>query len=563
MMVFDSLAMIDIEIGILVLLGIGVLGGALGAWFFQKIRVPQVVGYIAFGILIGKSGFKLIDGGDIENLRSFTWFALGIIGFLVGGELQFETFRKYGNQFTQILLWEGLCAFFIVGAASFGLIWWVTGNLSASLAAGIVFGAIASATDPASTVEVLWEYRAKGVLTTTIIAIVALDDALAMTLYGIGTSCAEMLLGQSASIVHELIKITVELGGSVVFGLVGGGVMVLFLKYVHQQKERMLAITVGMLLCMIGLASALHLDVILVTMAMGLLLINRVPHRSEELFKLIRSFSGPIYVMFFVMVGARLGFANMPMWLWGVVVVYVVGRSFGKWFGCYMGAKLSGAAEVVQKYSGTGILAQGGVAIGLSIMASQHLGHIMITDTMSLGEVIVSGVTATTLLVQIIGPAMVKLSIRWAGENDRNITEVDVIERLTAGQAAMPDIPSLSLTERLSQVLERFVRGENLAYPVIDKEGKLAGMLTLQHLREVLLETDCWDWMVVADVLVEAKEKILESTPLKEALQTMTDIGAEQLPVVAAADDKAVGVLDMRHARKIIQQEMIRLQTQT
>jgi CBS domain-containing protein len=371
-----------------------------------------------------------------------------------------------------------------------------------------------------------------------------------------------MILGQGGSIFQEMGKITLELVGSVVFGLIGGGIMVLFLRYVHQQKERMLAITVGMLLCMIGLASALHLDVILVTMAMGLLLINRVPHRSEELFKLIRSFSGPIYVMFFVLVGARLGFANMPLWLWGVVIVYVIGRSAGKILGCFMGAKLSGASEVVQKYSGAGILAQGGVAIGLSIMASQHLGHIMITDAMSLGEIIVSAVTATTLIVQIVGPAMVKFSVRWAGENDRNITEVDVAERLTAAEAAMTDIQPLTLTDRLSLVLERFVSGKNLAYPVVDTEGKLAGMLTLTHLREILLESDCWDWMVVADVLVDAKEKVLESTPLKEALQTMTDFGLEQLPVVAAADGKAVGILDTRHARKIIQQEMIRLQTQ-
>ena len=557
----DSLAMIDIHIGILVLLGIGVLGGALGAWFFQKIRIPQVVGYIAFGILIGKSGLKLLDGGDIENLRSFTWFALGIIGFLVGGELQFETFKKYGKQFTQILLWEGILAFALVGATTFGLIFWVTSNFAASLAAGVVLGAIASATDPASTVEVLWEYRAKGVLTTTIIAIVALDDALAMTLYGVGTSCAEMLLGQGGSIIHELTKISIELVGSVVFGLIGGWIMVLFLRYIHQQKERMLAITVGMLLCMIGLASALHLDVILVTMAMGLLLVNRVPHRSEELFKLIRSFSGPIYVMFFVMVGARLGFGNMPGWLWGIVALYVVFRSAGKWVGCYVGARLSGAAEVVQKYAGTGIFAQGGVAIGLSIMASQHLGNIMVTDTMSLGEVIVSAVTATTLIVQIIGPAMVKFSVRWAGENDRNITEVDVIERLTVGEATLKEVEPIKLTDQLSQALKRFVGGDNLAYPVVDAQGKLAGMLTLGHLREILLETDCWEWMVVADVLVHGKESVCETTPLKEALQTMADVGAEQLPVVAA-DDKAVGVLDTRHTRKIIQQEMIRLQTQ-
>lgn len=561
-MIFNSLAMVEMHIGILALLGIGVLGGALGAWFFQKIRVPQVVGYIVFGIIIGKSGLKLLDGEDIENLRSFTWFALGIIGFLVGGELKFETFKKYGKQFTQILLWEGICAFIIVGVASFGVIYVITHNVAASLAAGVVLGAIASATDPASTVEVLWEYRAKGILTTTIVAIVALDDALAMTLYGIGTSCAEMLIGEGASIVDEMVKICVELLGSVLFGLAGGGVMVLFLRYVHQQKERMLAITVGMLLCIIGLASALHLDVILVTMAMGLLLVNVMPHHSEEMLKLIRSFSGPIYVMFFVMVGARLGFNNMPLWLWGVVVLYVVGRSAGKWFGCFMGARLSGAADVVQKYSGTGIFAQGGVAIGLSIMASQHLGHIMITETMSLGEVIVSTVTATTLIVQIIGPAMVKLSIKWAGENDKNITEADVIDRLSVQEVSLTDVEPLKITDPLSKVFNQFVGGDNTAYPVVDQEGHLVGMLTLDHLSDILLDTDCWEWMVVADVLVQNKDFVIESASLKEAIRQMSEAGKEQVPVVSAEDNMAVGVLDTRHVRKIVKQQMIQLQTQ-
>jgi NhaP-type Na+/H+ or K+/H+ antiporter len=320
-MTHTSLAMVEIHLGVLVLLGLGVLGGALGAWFFQKIRIPQVVGYIAFGLIIGKSGFKLLRTEDIENFGSFTWFALGIIGFLVGGELKFDTFRQYGKQFIQILLWEGISAFLIVSACTFGVVFWLSGSVPISLAAGMVLGAIASATDPASTVDVLWEYRARGVLTTTIIAIVALDDALAMTLYGIATSCAEMLLGQDHDIVRHMLKVLLELGGSVVFGLVSGGVMVLLLRFVHQKKERMLAISVGMLLLIIGACGVMKLDVILVTMSMGMVLINRTPHRSEKLFSLIRSFSGPVYVMFFVLVGARLSLNSMPWWLWLVVVL--------------------------------------------------------------------------------------------------------------------------------------------------------------------------------------------------------------------------------------------------
>ncbi|MEN8127409.1 MAG: cation:proton antiporter [Planctomycetota bacterium] len=553
-----SLAMVEIHLGVLVLLGLGVLGGALGAWFFQKIKVPQVVGYIAFGLLIGKSGLKLLRTEDIENFGSFTWFALGIIGFLVGGELKFDTFRQYGKQFVQILLWEGISAFLIVSACTFGVVLWLSGSVPTALAAGVVLGAIASATDPASTVDVLWEYRARGVLTTTIIAIVALDDALAMTLYGVATSCAEMLLGQGHNMVQHMLRVLLELGGSVVFGLVSGGVMVLLLRYVHQKKERMLAIAVGMLLLIIGACSAMNLDVILVTMSMGMVLINRTPHRSEKLFDLVRSFSGPVYVMFFVLVGARLGLANMPWWLWGVVALYVIGRSAGKIFGCRAGARLSGAAEVVQKYSGIGILAQGGVAIGLSIMASHHLGHIQITDTMSLGEMVVSAVTATTFIVQIAGPAMVKLSIRLAGENDRNITVEDMMEQLTVDQAAINSIEPLQETDRIASVVQRFSLGDCLAYPVINMKKKLVGMMTLSHLKDVLLDSDCWEWMLVQDVLVPGTEVIDETASLKKAMTVLEETGAEQL-VVINADEVPTGMLDIRQIRKAVERERLSL----
>jgi Kef-type K+ transport system membrane component KefB/CBS domain-containing protein len=555
------LAMADMHLSILILLGIGVLGGALGAWFFQKIRIPQVVGYIVFGIVIGKTGFNVLQSRDIEQLRSFTWFALGIIGFLVGGELKIETFKQYGKQFIQILLWEGMLAFFLVALSTFGVVFWVTQNMAASLAAGIVFGAIASATDPASTVEVLWEYRARGVLTTTIIAIVALDDALAMTLYGIGTSCAEMLIGQGGSIGRKMLRIVVELGGSVVFGLISGAIMVFFLRYVHHKQERMLAIGIGMLLCVIGLASTLNLDVILVTMSMGFILVNMTPHRSEKLFAVVRNFAVPIYVMFFVLVGARLEVQHMPGWIWGIVALYVLGRSAGKMAGCYIGAKLSGAPATVQKYSGLGIFAQGGVAIGLSIMASQHLGEIQVTEEFSLGDLIISGVTATTLIVQIIGPALVKLSIRLAGEEDRNITEGDMIERMTVSDVVLREIEPLKETDSIGQVVQRFSEGDNMAFPVVNVQGKLAGMLTLTQLKDILLDSDCWSWMVVADVLVAGTRRVMESTPLKEAIDLMEESGTEQLPVVRSVDDEtAAGILDRRHTRKVIQQAMIRLQ---
>ncbi len=549
------------HLGILLILGIGVLGGALGAWFFQKIRFPQVVGYIVFGILIGQSGFHVVRKEDIEKLQSFTWFALGVIGFLVGGELRAETFRRYGKQFLSILLWEGLLAFFLVALPVTGIVYFITGQWIAAAAAGIVLGAIASATDPASTVEVLWEYRAKGVLTSAIIAVIALDDALAMMLYGIGKSCAEMLAGQGGSVLSEMGKVGYELFGSLLVGLVFGGMMILFLRYAHQKKDRMLAIAAGLLLVLIGGAKAAGLDVILVTMAMGVLVVNFAPVRSEQLFGMVKSFSVPIYVLFFVLVGASLGIASMPWWLWSVVIVYVFGRNFGKIAGCWIGGRLSGAPKIVQNFAGLGLFAQGGVAIGLSIMASEHLGQIRINETLSLGELIIFCVTATTMIVQLAGPPMVKWSIRLADEIGRNVTEEDIIDRMLVEQAVHGGIEPLHETDPIRIVLQRFTMDEYTAYPVVNSEEKLIGVLTLGQLKDILIDSDCWEWMVAADVMESETEPIQGRTPLRKALETMEKANVKQLPVVLEqAGVCSFGMLDFSHVRKVVEQELIRVQ---
>lgn len=92
----------------LLLIGLAIFLEILGARIFKKFRIPQVVGYIAVGLLVGESGFKIISGEVVEILRPFTFFALGIIGFLIGGGLRKEVFKKYGKSFFTILLGEGL-----------------------------------------------------------------------------------------------------------------------------------------------------------------------------------------------------------------------------------------------------------------------------------------------------------------------------------------------------------------------------------------------------------------------------------------------------------------------
>jgi Kef-type K+ transport system membrane component KefB len=225
------------------LFGLVVFGGAFGARLFQRFRIPQVVGCIIVGIVLGDV-LNVITPERIDSLRPFTMFALGIIGFMIGSELRGNIFKKYGKQFFIILFSQGIGAFLLVTIGTSVAMWFAlpvmlegiveTDRLYVSVATGLVFGAIASATAPAATANVLWEYKTRGPLTAVILAIVALDDALALLLYRGAATGAKALMGTAdASIFGTTVLLLGEIVGAVVLGFLAGVLLYFLLKFVR------------------------------------------------------------------------------------------------------------------------------------------------------------------------------------------------------------------------------------------------------------------------------------------------------------------------------------------
>ena len=97
-------SIVQTHLPVLMVIGLAIFFGTIGAKIFQWLKIPQVVGYITIGVIVGRTGLGVIDDATIKNLLPFNFFALGIIGFMIGGELHRDVFRKYGRQFFTILL---------------------------------------------------------------------------------------------------------------------------------------------------------------------------------------------------------------------------------------------------------------------------------------------------------------------------------------------------------------------------------------------------------------------------------------------------------------------------
>jgi Kef-type K+ transport system membrane component KefB len=542
------------HIPILLVIGFAVLAGASGARVFQWLRIPQVVGYIAVGVAIGRSGFRLIDSQVIDGLLPFSFFALGVIGFMIGRELQAERFRRFGRQFTIIMIAEGTGAFLLVGAGVTAVMFLVTHSLQQALAYGLVLGAISSATAPAATVDVLWEYKSRGPLTTTVFAIVAMDDAFALFLFSVVSSIAVGLMsGESGGLLGNLGHTAWELLGGAGLGALAGFALNQVLR-LARDYDKALTFTLGALALVLGLATWLKVDLILASMALGMTLANLAPRRSGEAFRIMERFAPPIYVLFFVLVGAQLNVAGLPAWMWGLAGAYVLSRTVGKLSGAYLGARLARAPAVLRKYLGLCLFSQAGVAIGLAILAG-----IRFRDVSGMGNNIVMVVTATTLIVQIIGPPCVKAAIFRAGEAGMDVTEEDLMESYRVRDVMDADVPTVAERTTLVDILNLIARSDTFVYPVVDEDGLLSGQISIQHLRQFLSSHDLTHWMVAYDLMDEVPDVVSADTPLSEAVTRMREQGLDSLPVTRSADSRELaGTLELRKVNHRLTQEVLR-----
>lgn len=555
------------DINLVLLIGIAIFFGTVGAKIFQRLHVPQIVGCIVVGILLGGDCFNVITHETIKTFEPFTMFALGVIGFMIGAELRSDVFKKYGKQFFVILFSQGLGAFLLVAIGASVVGWFTlpsilenitsTTRLPISIAMGLVLGAIASATAPAATANVLWEYKTRGPLTAAILAIVALDDALALLLYRGAATGAKALMGTGHSSVFTAMGVLFgEIVGAIILGFLAGVLLYFLLKFVRAE-DKILGFSISCLLLVVGISIIADIGPILPAMTLGITMANLAPRRSKSIFGLVEKFSPLVYTTFFVLAGAHMEFGKLTFWIFIMIAAYTLCRAAGKTLGSWFGASYSGAPAAVRKYLGICLLPQAGVAIGLAILASRQFNQF----NAELGQIIIMVVMTATFLMEILGPMLVKVGVKKAGEIGMNVTEEDLIKTYKVADVMDTSPTSIPQDMPLPQILRVFSTSDSLYYPVIDAQSRIKGVITIADIKEMFASRDVAAWLLACDVAEPVLDKTTPNTPLEEAFDQMRPYDLESIPVVADdSSNQLVGVLDYRKVNRKISAEVLHRQ---
>lgn len=555
---------------IVFLLGLMIFFGSFGGRLFQKLKIPQVVGYIVIGIIIGSSGFKILGDKLINSLDPINSIALSLIGFLVGAELKIDVIKKYGKQFVGILLGETTVPFFVVAVLVGGATFIITKNTTYSLSLGLLLGAICTATAPAATTDVLKEYRTKGPVTTTTLGIVAMDDGFALIAYTIATAIASPLLeGRSVPVLAQLGSIAFEIFGSIALGLVIGFILTKIITGMMSDDARVLGFSLGLLFLSTGICSLAHFtagpvllkfDHIMAAMAIGFYVTNFSLPKVKNMFKLVDKYTPPIYVLFFVNVGAKLNVWQLKPLFILIAILYIGGRTLGKTIGSRLGARLTKAPDTVRKYLPYCLLSQAGVAIGLSTSAGRDFA-----DTIG-GEIMLI-ITATTFIVQIIGPICVRYGITKAGEAGLDVTAEDLIKttfvkdvEVDGEKICSPDNYAIvNETDMVGQIINSFSQHSNMNYAVRGSDGKIAGQISLEHIKEAMQIGEMGSYMLSMDIMDKPALTCTPDTPLPETYKLFDDYDTDAISIVDK-DGKPLGILEKYAVDHYLHQRIVALE---
>ncbi|MFW5976651.1 MAG: cation:proton antiporter [Bacillota bacterium] len=387
----------------------------------KKIKIPIVVGYVILGIVLSINTVELIPYFSTElkewydlTLKTMDFIpdlALAFIAFTAGNELSIKIIKKMGKTIFYIVIFQALAAFLLVTT---GLL-----IIGQELYLALIFGAIASASSPAATIMVINEYRARGPVTSMIMAAAGLGDAVTLILFSLINPISFILFSGEGhiSIINSLLVPGLEISGSIFLGIITGYISQYYLVSFEDKTKKILTI-ITTIAGGAAISLIFHLSPLITNMAIGFAYRN-FSRRNPEISEPLETLTTPLYAIFFILAGTEIRFSSLSSSTFLIIAsIYTIMRIIGKIEGPSLAASLAGASEKIKKYVGLGLLPQSGIAIALAYTIQRQY-----SATPEIGLLVFNIILFTSVLTEIFGPLATKYALYQSGEAEEVRTE--------------------------------------------------------------------------------------------------------------------------------------------
>lgn len=390
-------------------LGALLLASYLAGRAARVISLPQITGYLVIGILLGPYVLGILPGEVVVEFRFVNGVALALIAMSAGGELRMSSLQERIRSIGTITALQILFMFFFVALAVFlarGYIDFLEGEPPrVALAVALLFGLVAVAKSPATTIAVITEEKARGVLTDTVLGITVVKDVVILILIALFIPLASTIVDPSGGFDYKVVRdILLDISGSLALGVALGWMATLYLSRVREYR---ILFVLGVAFLTVFLGEWLHLESILIAMAAGFFVQN-FSRQGRRLLHALEANALPIYALFFAIAGADLDISVLKT-AWFIATAIILTRVGALWLSTYLGAALVNDPPVLRKHAWMGFLAQAGVTLGIANIVRERFPQ--------WGPEMATIIIAMIAVNQLVGPPAFRWALIRAGES--------------------------------------------------------------------------------------------------------------------------------------------------
>ncbi len=377
--------------------------GALMKWVSSKLNVLYVVGYLTLGFILGPKMLNIVPQEFIDGSHVIIDLSLALISVLVGANLKYNLLKDVWKQIVVISIFEAIFTFIFIGTIFYMLFDFLDMGFGTNyqLTIALIFGALASATAPATILAVIHQLKIKNRFSAFLLGVVATDNAITLILFSlvvISTRASTEFAGYNYETVFVIVPIIFF---TILIGVLGAFISEFIDRVFKNFKSIKTTSTLGMIFLVYSISSYFGLDPMLASLVMGVVMANI----SKSFFVVKEEFDyhlqDIIFLLFFTISAMHLNLEFIFYMPW-VIFIYVLFRILGKVVGVYVGGKVAGANKNIQKYLGIALFPQAGIAIGLSLSLQTELGF----ETVA--PIVLNIIIATTMIHEFIGPLVTK-----------------------------------------------------------------------------------------------------------------------------------------------------------
>lgn len=397
-------------------LGIVLLVGYLLSVLADKTGFPKIVGYLTAGLLLNPGLFAFIPESFMTITEPVTKFCLAFITFEIGSSFSIGELKTTGKKYFQLAAFESVGAFIFLFVVFFALsilfLPFSDSGIILSIAFSLILASLGAPTDPSATLAVIHEYKAKGPVTNSILGAAAFDDIITLILFSFSLSVSRALLGgHDVSFFHVVYTIAYKIFGAIFTGLILGYI---FNKATNifkvDDKKSLIILFLGFLSLTFGLATFLHFDELFSTLTLGFIIRNFNKEEKKILKITEHDLEDLFFLIFFVFSAMHFNFKSLHFLILVLISVFILIRIFGKYLGMRIGSQLLKMPAKVKKYAFAGLIPQGGIVLGLSLMISHE------PEFKEFSNLLIGIIMGATIIHEFVGPVVSRYALRKAKE---------------------------------------------------------------------------------------------------------------------------------------------------